>query len=92
MKYRNISKTDINTLHIKLVMSKANGRDPNQNKKTVDFDYNLETDTPDSVADDIADSFTLSMTDRQICEAGLREWLAMTLSPETEDPCFTDNN
>ena len=43
----------------------------------LDFDYNLETDTPDSVGCDIADSFQLSSTDRELCTAALKEWLAV---------------
>lgn len=45
--------------------------------KVLDFEYNLEIDTPDSVGGEIADKFQLSITDREICKAAMKEWLAV---------------
>jgi len=68
------SGSDEASLHIRLIMSNEVER---EHVTLVDFDYNLETDTPDSVGGDIADKFQLSSTDRELCKAALKEWLAV---------------
>lgn len=68
------SGSDEASLHIRLIMS---NEDEREHVTLVDFDYNLETDTPDSVGGDIADKFQLSSTDRELCKAALKEWLAV---------------
>lgn len=45
-------------------------------KKTIDFTYDPEGDTPEAIAKEIGDEFELSSTDRDICAAALKEWLA----------------
>jgi WNK lysine deficient protein kinase len=44
--------------------------------KTIDFVYDPEVDTPDEIAAEISSEFDLSPTDRDICAAALKEWLA----------------
>lgn len=44
--------------------------------KTIDFVYDPEVDTPDEIAAEISSEFNLSSTDRDICAAALKEWLA----------------
>lgn len=44
--------------------------------KTIDFVYDPEVDTPDEIAAEISSEFNLSPTDRDICAAALKEWLA----------------
>ena len=38
--------------------------------------YDPDVDTPDAIAGEIANAFNLSSTDRDICAAALKEWLA----------------
>lgn len=45
-------------------------------RKTIDFTYDPEGDTPEAIAKEIGDEFELSSTDRDICAAALKEWLA----------------
>lgn len=45
-------------------------------KKTIDFTYDPDGDTPEAIAKEIGDEFELSSTDRDICAAALKEWLA----------------
>lgn len=45
-------------------------------KKTIDFTYDPDGDTPEAIAKEIGDEFSLSSTDRDICAAALKEWLA----------------
>ncbi|KAL3133225.1 hypothetical protein ABBQ38_007112 [Trebouxia sp. C0009 RCD-2024] len=45
-------------------------------KKTIDFTYDPDGDTPEAIAKEIGDEFDLSSTDRDICAAALKEWLA----------------
>lgn len=66
-------------LRIKLVMSKED--EPEEVTK-VNFDYYLKHDTPEKVAGEIADSFLMTATDREICCAALREWLAAVSNPQ----------
>lgn len=44
--------------------------------KTIDFVYDPEEDTPDEIAAEISSEFNLSLTDKDICAAALKEWLA----------------
>lgn len=44
--------------------------------RTVDFVYEPDEDTPEQIADEISGEFSLSSTDRDICAAALKEWLA----------------
>lgn len=67
-------------MHIRLLMSNAE----EEHITSIDFDYNLETDTPDGVGGDIADKFQLSSTDREICKAALKEWLAVNCASKTK--------
>ena len=55
-----------------------------EHRKILDFDYNLENDTPDSVGGDIADAFQLSCTDRELCKAALKEWLEVLDASKSE--------
>ena len=48
-------------------------------KRTIDFVYDPDVDTPDEIAREIGDAFDLSSTDRDICAAALKEWLAKEL-------------
>lgn len=43
---------------------------------TIDFIYDPDVDTPDEIAVEIGNEFSLSSTDRDICAAALKEWLA----------------
>ncbi|KAK9819614.1 hypothetical protein WJX72_000313 [[Myrmecia] bisecta] len=45
-------------------------------RRTIDFTYDPEVDTPDEIATEISNEFNLSSTDRDICAAALKEWLA----------------
>ena len=45
-------------------------------KKTIDFTYDPDGDTPEAISKEIGDEFSLSSTDRDICAAALKEWLA----------------
>lgn len=51
-------------------------RDQQGTSKTIDFVYDPEVDTPDEIAAEISSEFNLSSTDRDICAAALKEWLA----------------
>ena len=44
--------------------------------RTIDFVFDPEVDTPDKLASEISEEFSLSPTDTEICAAALREWLA----------------
>ena len=45
-------------------------------RRTVDFVYDPDEDNPDAIAGEMAENFDLSSTDRDICAAALKEWLA----------------
>ena len=45
-------------------------------KRTIDFFYDADVDTPEEIAVEISNEFALSSTDRDICAAALKEWLA----------------
>eukprot|EP00210_Caulerpa_lentillifera_P007255 g6941.t1 len=70
------SEDEDENVHIRLVMNEAES----EHVTTLDFDYNLDEDTPESVGGDIADYFALSITDRELCKAALREWLSVMSS------------
>lgn len=50
-----------------------------RHRRTIDFQYDPEKDTPEEIADEITNEFELSSTDRDICAAALKEWLAKEL-------------
>ena len=50
-----------------------------RSRRTIDFAYDPDEDTPERVADEITSLFELSSTDRDICAAALKEWLAKEL-------------
>lgn len=51
-------------------------------KRTINFLYDPEVDTPDKIAEEISGEFNLSSTDRDICAAALSEWLAKNTRPD----------
>ena len=50
-----------------------------RSRRTIDFAYDPDEDTAERVADEITSLFELSSTDRDICAAALKEWLAKEL-------------
>ncbi|MEW5313631.1 MAG: hypothetical protein WDW38_005183 [Sanguina aurantia] len=52
-------------------------------KRTIDFVFDPDVDTADSLAGEISEEFNLSPTDMEICAAALKEWLAREL-PDSE--------
>lgn len=71
-------------VRIKLVMSRED--DPEEETK-LNFNYHLEQDTPEKVAAEIAESFVMTATDREICCSALREWLAVVTNHTWHDDC-----
>lgn len=69
-------------LHFRLHMQYEGDEDeaeessPRGTSKTIDFVYDPDEDTPDEIAAEISSEFNLSSTDRDICAAALKEWLA----------------
>lgn len=51
--------------------------------RTIDFVYDPDSDTADEVAEELGNQFNLSTTDRDICAAALREWLAKELPTDS---------
>jgi WNK lysine deficient protein kinase len=49
---------------------------PDVASRTIDFVYDPDADTADEVAEELANQFNLSSTDRDICAAALKEWIA----------------
>eukprot|EP00887_Chlorella_sp_A99_P005539 scaffold1.g5539.t1 len=49
--------------------------EPHGTSKTIDFVFDHEVDTADEIAAEISNEFNLSITDRDICAAALKEWL-----------------
>lgn len=43
-----------------------------RHRRTIDFAYDADKDTPEEVADEITNEFELSSTDRDICAAALK--------------------
>ena len=52
---------------------------PDVASRTIDFVYDPDIDTADDVAEELGNQFNLSSTDRDICAAALKEWLAKEL-------------
>lgn len=52
---------------------------PDVASRTIDFVYDPDSDTADEVAEELGNQFNLSTTDRDICAAALKEWLAKEL-------------
>lgn len=66
-------------LHFRLHMAYEGDDGPDLvdgGSKTIDFVYDPDADTPDEIAAEISNEFHLSSTDRDICAAALKEWLA----------------
>ncbi|KAL6776717.1 hypothetical protein ACKKBF_B30670 [Auxenochlorella protothecoides x Auxenochlorella symbiontica] len=65
-------------LHFRLHMQYEGegGPEVDTSSKTIDFVYDPDADTPDEIAAEISNEFNLSSTDRDICAAALKEWLA----------------
>jgi len=53
--------------------------------RTIDFVYDPDDDTPDEIALEIGNEFSLSSTDRDICAAALKEWLAKGLEDQDDE-------
>lgn len=75
-------------LHFRLKME-YEGDEPQQENeelpslsRTIDFVYDPDVDTPDDIAVEIGNEFNLSSTDRDICAAALKEWLAKGLEEQ----------
>lgn len=74
-------------LHFRLKMEyEDEGDEPHEEEErrsqTIDFVYDPDVDTPDEIAIEIGDEFSLSSTDRDICAAALKEWLAKGLEDQ----------
>ncbi|KAK9786274.1 hypothetical protein WJX73_002868 [Symbiochloris irregularis] len=67
-----------NKLHFRLQMQYEGDEDLDKvgHKRTIDFFYDADVDTPEEIASEISNEFALSSTDRDICAAALKEWLA----------------
>jgi WNK lysine deficient protein kinase len=66
-------------MHFRLVMTQAVENPSDSNPpfmRTIDFVFDPEVDTADTLASEISETFNLSPTDTEICAAALREWLA----------------
>ena len=77
-------------LHFRLKMEYEGDEPPAEEdesrSRTIDFVYDPDDDTPDEIAVEIGNEFSLSTTDRDICAAALKEWLAKGLDQdEAED-------
>jgi WNK lysine deficient protein kinase len=55
------------------------GEEGTGHRRTIDFAYDPDVDTPEEIATEIGNEFNLSSTDRDICAAALKEWLAKEL-------------
>lgn len=73
-------------LHFRLKMEyesdEPQQEDQESRSQTIDFVYDPDVDTPDEIAIEIGDEFSLSSTDRDICAAALKEWLAKGLEDQ----------
>ena len=73
-------------LHFRLEMEyegeEPPGEDEESRSRTIDFVYDPDDDTPDEIATEIGNEFSLSDTDRDICAAALKEWLAKGLEDQ----------
>lgn len=56
---------------------------PDVASRTIDFVYDPDADTADEVAEELANQFNLSSTDRDICAAALKEWIAKEAAPDS---------
>lgn len=71
-------------LHFRLTMTEATEVEGLLTlKRTIDFVFDPDVDTADSLAGEISEEFNLSPTDMEICAAALKEWLAREL-PDSE--------
>lgn len=73
-------------LHFRLEMEyegdEPQSEDEESRSRTIDFVYDPDEDTPDEIALEIGNEFSLSSTDRDICAAALKEWLAKGLEDQ----------
>lgn len=72
-------------LSFRLKMETVDESNENVAMQTIDFVYDPEVDTPDEIAVEIGNEFLLSSTDRDICAAALKEWLAKGLEDDQDD-------
>ncbi|KAG2496927.1 hypothetical protein HYH03_004933 [Edaphochlamys debaryana] len=56
-----------------------------QLRRDIEFVFDPETDTADSLAGELSQQFNLSPTDTEICAAALKEYLAKELGSEAND-------
>lgn len=76
-------------MHFRLVMTQA-VQEPLDSgtpafMRTIDFVYDPDVDTADTLAAEISETFNLSPTDTEICAAALREWLAREMPGLSEN-------
>lgn len=76
-------------LHFRLKMEYEGDEPPTDAddnlSRTIDFIYDPDEDTPDEIAVEIGNEFSLSSTDRDICAAALKEWLAKGLDQDDNE-------
>lgn len=73
-------------LHFQLTMlGVTKPCEENQLKRDIEFVFDPETDTADSLAGELSQQFNLSPTDTEICAAALKEYLAKELGNEAND-------
>ncbi|PNW83006.1 hypothetical protein CHLRE_06g302800v5 [Chlamydomonas reinhardtii] len=80
------AKTAEGKLHFQLTMlGVTKPGEENQLKRDIEFVFDPETDTADSLAGELSQQFNLSPTDTEICAAALKEYLAKELGSELND-------
>ncbi|KXZ51049.1 hypothetical protein GPECTOR_14g36 [Gonium pectorale] len=80
------AKTAENKLHFQLTMlGVTKPGEENQLKRDIEFVFDPEADTADSLAGELSQQFNLSPTDTEICAAALKEYLAKELGSEAND-------
>lgn len=77
------AKTVDGKLHFQLTMlGVTKPGEENQLKRDIEFVFDPEADTADSLAAELSQQFSLSPTDTEICAAALKEYLAKELGSE----------
>ncbi|GLI62011.1 hypothetical protein VaNZ11_004586 [Volvox africanus] len=80
------AKTVDGKLHFQLTMlGVTKPGEENQLKRDIEFVFDPETDTADSLAGELSQQFNLSPTDTEICAAALKEYLAKELGNDVND-------
>ncbi|GLC36978.1 hypothetical protein PLESTB_000172100 [Pleodorina starrii] len=80
------AKTVDGKLHFQLTMlGVTKPGEENQLKRDIEFVFDPEMDTADSLAGELSQQFNLSPTDTEICAAALKEYLAKELGNEAND-------